>query len=41
MGSGLLYGALEHRIYGWLKARLPRVPWLRAPRPAPMASPPA
>lgn len=41
MGSGLLYGALEHRVYGWLKARLPRVPWLSAPRPAPMASPPA
>jgi len=41
MGSGLLYGLLEHRVYGWLKGRLPRVPWQRGPRPAPVASPPA
>jgi exopolysaccharide production protein ExoZ len=41
MGSGLLYGLLEHRVYGRLKTRFPRVPWQRAPQPAPMASPPA
>jgi hypothetical protein len=32
MGAGLLYGQLEHRVYGFLKARLPRAPWHRGPR---------
>ena len=41
MGSGLLYGALEHRLYGYLKARFRRAPWDRAARAATVASPPA
>ena len=32
MGAGLLYGALEHRLYGVLKARFGRPPW-RVPAP--------
>lgn len=30
MGAGLLYGALEHRLYGVLKASFPRPPWRRS-----------
>jgi len=30
MGSGLLYGMLEHRLYGYLKGRFRRAPWQRA-----------
>jgi peptidoglycan/LPS O-acetylase OafA/YrhL len=30
MGSGLLYGQVEHRLYGRLKARFPRPPWRQA-----------
>ena len=29
MGAGLLYGQLEHVLYGFLKARFPRAPWQR------------
>jgi peptidoglycan/LPS O-acetylase OafA/YrhL len=29
MGSGLLYGQVEHRLYGFLKSRFPRAPWPR------------
>jgi peptidoglycan/LPS O-acetylase OafA/YrhL len=30
MGAGLLYGQLEHRLYGFLKSRFGRAPWLRS-----------
>jgi exopolysaccharide production protein ExoZ len=30
MGSGLVYGLIEHRLYGYLKARFRRAPWERA-----------
>lgn len=36
MGAGLLYGQIEHRLYGYLKARFPRAPWQRRPAPAPV-----
>ena len=39
MGSGLLYGMLEHQLYGYLKARFRRAPWQRAPAAAPAAAP--
>jgi peptidoglycan/LPS O-acetylase OafA/YrhL len=29
MGVGLFYGQLEHRLYGFLKARFSRAPWER------------
>lgn len=31
MGAGLLYGQLEHRLYGFLKSRFARAPWQRRP----------
>ncbi|MEO8675484.1 MAG: acyltransferase [Casimicrobiaceae bacterium] len=41
MGSGLLYGQLEHRLYGILKSRFPRAPWHRRPTAvATIAAPP-
>ena len=39
MASGLLFGQLEHRLYGLLKARFPRMPWQRRLAAA-AASPP-
>ena len=29
MGSGLFYGQIEHRLYGFLKSRFSRPPWTR------------
>ena len=29
MGAGLLYGQIEHRLYGFLKSHFGRAPWLR------------
>jgi peptidoglycan/LPS O-acetylase OafA/YrhL len=41
LGAGLLYGQLEHRLYGVLKARFPRAPWRREAAVAPaVALPP-
>jgi len=40
MGAGLLYGQLEYRLYGLLKARFPRAPWQRRAAPALAVSPP-
>ena len=41
MGAGLFYGQLEHRLYGYLKARFPRAPWQRRPVPLAAPAPPA
>jgi len=30
LASGLAYGRLEHRLYGFLKSRIRRAPWQRA-----------
>jgi exopolysaccharide production protein ExoZ len=40
MGAGLLYGQLEHRLYGFLKARFSRAPWQRRSAPAVTPAPP-
>ena len=40
MGAGLLYGAVEHRLYGVLKARFSRAPWQRRSAPVAAAAPP-
>ncbi len=41
MGSGLLYGQIEHRIYGFLKSRFTHAPWQRRGADAAvLASPP-
>jgi len=39
MGSGLLYGMVEHRLYGRLKVRFRRAPWQRTPAPATLPVP--
>ena len=40
MGAGLLYGAMEHRLYGYLRARFRAPPWRRMLAAA-VASPPS
>jgi peptidoglycan/LPS O-acetylase OafA/YrhL len=40
MGAGILFGAVEHRLYGVLKSRFPRPPWRRASPASAAAAPP-